>query len=125
MVLIKSLFCINDAKNTHRYASDTNGPKHDIDYQGGYVKGIFFGGSKDPYICLNVFLMYGLELWAVWLLCRSRKSWCGWLLVVCSLLCLVRLGVSLHREFEEKHRDYRQYLEHNAGNCTTKTLDRI
>lgn len=112
--LSKSPFRIDDSKNTYSYTSDTNSAEHDVDYQSRYIKRIFLGGLDDPYIGINVLLMFGLEFWAACLLCRSRSSRGGWFLAAGSVLCLVRLGVSLEREHEEEQREYRQFLQHNT-----------
>jgi hypothetical protein len=61
-----------------------------------------------------VLFLLGLELWATCLLYWNRRSWGGWLLAFISFLCLVRLGISLHREDEDRHREYQQLIQHNS-----------
>ena len=90
-----------------------------------FVITVLLGGRNDPYIGINVFLMFGLECWAICLLWYSRRNWKGWLLVAASLCCLVRLGVSLHREGTQREREYRQSFQHNSAIVPHKSLDSI
>jgi hypothetical protein len=69
--------------------------------------------------------MFGLECWAVVLLLRSRSGWGGWVVALCSLMCLVRLGVSLHREDMEREHDERHYFQHNSVIVPQKHLDTL
>jgi hypothetical protein len=57
-------------------------------------------------------LGFALESWAAFVLWSNRRNWWGWFIAFGSLLCFVRLGISLHREDEGREREYRQYLEH-------------
>ena len=58
--------------------------------------------------------MFGLEVWAVILLWGDRRNWRGSLIAFGSLPCLVRLGVGLHGENEQKEREYRQVFQHGS-----------
>jgi IS1 family transposase len=92
--------------------------------KGNFVVTILGRGRDDPYIGLNLILMFGLESWSVVVLLNNRRSRRGWLLAFGSLLCLVRLGVSLHREDEERQREYHHFLQHNAEIVPQKLLTR-
>lgn len=106
--LAKSLPCIDDSKNP-------NSSEDKVDDQCSDVERIFFAGYHDPYIAVNVLLIFGLEGLAVSLLLDNRRSLGGWFLAACCLLCLIRLGVSLGREqHEERQREYRQSFQHDS-----------
>lgn len=88
----------------------------------GLVVAILGRGRNDPYIGPNVLIAYGLWGWSVALLYRRGRDWRGWLLVGLSLLCFIRLGVSLEWDQKERQRDYQQEFEHDSKNVSQKLL---
>lgn len=96
-----------------------------VDPKSSFIPTVFLGGFDDPYIGVNVLLMFGLEGWAVSLLWRNGRNWRGWLVACGGMLCLIRLGVSLHREDSEKDRETRQHFLHDSEIVPQKTLDFI
>lgn len=116
MEFIQSPFGVDDAEDTYPKQGHAN-------VESGDIIPILLGGRDDPYIGLNVLLMFGLEGCAVALLWNNRRSWRGWLFACGCLLCVVRLCVSLHRESRDERREYQQTLHHDAQNCITKTTD--
>lgn len=82
---------------------------------------VLVGGFDDPYIGLNVLLLFGLEGCAVCLIWRSRRDWRGWVCGILSLLCLVRLGVSATQNDYEEH-EYGRCLNHYGKIVTQKHL---
>jgi len=113
---VKGFLGIHDTKE--RNESDCK-----ADRKRGLIVTVLVGGMDDPYIGLNVFLVFGLEGWAVIVLLDDKRNWKGWLIALGSLLCLVRLGVSLHGEDKDREREYRQHLEHNREIVPQKHLD--
>jgi IS1 family transposase len=113
--LIQRPLRIKDAKNSDAKQENT-------DHESSLIPSILFGGVNDPYICLNVLLLFGLEGWAVIVLLDNKRNWRGWLIAFGSLLCLIRLGVSLRREDSEKERETRQHLFHNSQIVQQKVL---
>ena len=103
-------------------AEDSNTEQSHADPKSGVVVTILGGSMDDPYIGWNVLFMCGLEGCAVRLLLRNRNDWRGWLVAFGSLLCLVRLGVSLHREASQEERDIRQLLHHDGEIVYQKPL---
>ncbi len=99
----KRTYANSDTKNTY-YGENKIDPKQ------SFIVTIFGRGFDDPYISINVLLLFGLESWATSLLCRSRRSRISWFMAIGSFLCLVRLGISLHSQSQEQKRKYRQSL---------------
>jgi IS1 family transposase len=85
---------------------------------------VLVGGSDDPYIGLNVLLLFGLEGCTVCLIWRSRRDWRGWVCGIIGLLCLVRLGVSA-TENDYQEREYGRCLNHYGKIVTQKPLTAI
>jgi hypothetical protein len=117
------LFDKENREDADNYTAEPNQSQCEIDPKRGFIVTILGWGRDDPYISVNVLLMFGLEGWAVVLFCGNRRSRAGWLIAFGGLLCLVRLGVSLHREDEEKEREYCQQLQHNGVIVPQKYLD--
>jgi IS1 family transposase len=88
----------------------------------GFIVTILGRGRDDPYIGPNILIAYGLWGCAVFLLYSRWHDWRGWLLASLSLLCLVRLGISLECDQRQRQREYRQHFEHNNKNVTPKPL---
>jgi len=106
----------SDTQNAHYRQNDTY-PKS------SFVVTILGGGRDDPYIGADVVIGFGLKGWAVFVLWDNRRSWRGWLIAFVSLLCLVRLGASLHREDEQRQREYHQQILHDAENVSQRFID--
>jgi hypothetical protein len=72
-------------------------------------------GRDDPYLGINVIVMFGLEVGAVALLWRNKRSVGGWLLAACWLLCVIRLGVSMENDQSKRQRENDLILQHYSA----------
>lgn len=104
-------------------AADANANKRNIGPKSGAIISILLGGRDDPYVGCNVLIAFALEAWAVSLLYSNRRRWKGWLILFGCLLCFARLGVSLHREDQEREREYQQIFQHNIEIVPQKHID--
>jgi hypothetical protein len=88
-----------------------------------FIEQISLGGFDDSYVGLNLFLMFSLELCAVLvLLFKGRRDWRGWFLGSLSLLCVVRLGISLNQNDREE-REYNRCVDrHFSKNVSQQSL---
>jgi IS1 family transposase len=104
-------------------AKSANNGQYRVDPESGFVITILGWGRDDPYIGVNVCLGFGLEFWATCILYGgNRRNWKGWVIAFCSMLCFVRLGVSLHREDEQRQTENYQTLPHNSEIVLQKHL---
>src|SRR6202012_2704321 len=104
---------------------DTGDPdkrERDIETQKDIVVTVFLGGRNDPYIVWNLLLAFLLDGCAAAILWGNLGSRRGWLAAFGCLLFLVRLGVSLYREYEQREREDSQYLQHDGENVSQKLL---
>ena len=106
---------VKERANADNYTDDSHHRQEQIGPEDSFVETILGRGFDDPYIGLNMLLGFGLEGWAVVLLYRQRSDWRGWVLVCLSLLCFVRLAVSLEHDQAEHRREYRQSFEHGGN----------
>jgi hypothetical protein len=112
---------VEDSCSTYPNASDSNQGENDTDSKRHIIERIFVGGFHDPYVVWDVLLGFGLWAWAVGLLYPRWRDWRGWLLVGLSVLCFVRLSISLVREQDCEHR-YSQMFQYDAINVSQKHL---
>jgi hypothetical protein len=130
---VSSIFCLNlhyvglsfygqQRSNADPDPDQANPSQNSVNPDSSLVPTILGWGRDDPYIGWNVLLIYGIELPAVLLLYRRLRDWRGWLLALLSLLCGLRLGISLHREDVDKDRENKHLLEHSSKIVQQKLL---
>jgi hypothetical protein len=97
--------------------------KGEVNPKRSLIVNVLLWGINDLYIGVNIIFTIAAWCYGCWLLLNNRRNWRGWLFVALVSLNLIRTAVGA--EYDQEHSEYRQMFQHNAGNCTTKTLDEL
>ena len=106
---------VRERANADTYTDDSHNGQDQIGPENNFVETILGRGFDDPYIGLNMLIGFGLEAWAVVLLYGRRSDWRGWMLACLSLLCFVRLGVSIETDQCHRHQHDPKIFEHGGN----------